>query len=200
MGGWLAGLKPEREFSFTMNKHFPEKFIEDIIFNTPQEKLRQRGLEIGYDAIFRQVNLGAYGILDILLVEYEKKHSFIDRRITITIMELKNEMLTSSAFFQALRYVKGIQTFIKETYSLENTDIDYNIIVCGPDIDRKEWIYLTDYYKNFYLYTFNYDFDGVHFQREEGYHLSSPKYPERLCQNCINSIKKIIKNKINGDR
>ena len=82
---------------------FLEKNLEDIIFETDNEKLQERGLDIRGKK-FRQLRLSHYGIADIVTV------SRIGQSLQIDIFELKKDVITVDTLLQALRYIEGIKT------------------------------------------------------------------------------------------
>lgn len=157
---------------------FLEKDLENIIWESDNKKLREKGLWI-YGKKLRQLRIGNYGIAD--LVTYEKmisengKSFFLD----ITVYELKKEKAGISAFLQALRYCKGISTYLN--YKRPNIEYKLNIVLCAKEIDKtSDYIFLTDLLENESYYTlnsvlnfsFDYDIDGIKFIKESGYDLT----------------------------
>jgi hypothetical protein len=158
---------------------FLEKDLEQIIWETDNEKLQQKGLLISGKKL-RQLRIGNYGIAD--LVTYEKiPHDFLSNSyFEITVYELKKEKAGISAFLQALRYCKGIYTYL-EIYK-PNIAFKLNIVLCAKEIDTtSDYIFLTDLLNSedfntlntITNYSFNYGIDGIEFKEEKGYNLSS---------------------------
>jgi len=158
---------------------FLEQDLENIIFNTDNDKLWDRGLHISGKK-FRQFRIGNYGIADLITVEKEIP-PFGDSYLNITIYELKKENIDISAYLQAIRYAKGIQHYLKKrNFYKFNLYINLvgSVINLGSDI-----IYLNSllpgediYDANSSLryissYTYSYDFDGLSFERHDGYQL-----------------------------
>ena len=151
---------------------FLEKDLEQIIFETPQEKLRERGLLIRYDAILRQVNLGSYGIADLVTFRYSNFN-----RIDITIYELKEATLNHNALDQACRYAIGVNNIIEEFHYLERRDIYLNIVLIGSKIDTtSDFVYLCQMNSRIDLYTYEYSFDGIDFERCNTWNMENTKY------------------------
>jgi len=158
--------------------NFLEKDLEDIIWESDNEKLQQKGFFIRGKKL-RQLRIGNYGIAD--LVTYKKVSDvFEPPYLDITVYELKKEKAGISAFLQALRYCKGISTYLDEY----KPSIDYklNIILCAKQIDvESDFIFLTDLlYSNDYSvlntlrnFSFTYGIDGIQFKIEKGYNLSN---------------------------
>lgn len=163
--------------------NFLEKDLEDIIFNTDNEKLCSRGLFIGGKKI-RQPRIGNYGIADI--ISYRKiylpfaRYSFLK----IDVWELKKEEINTNTLLQAVRYCKGIKRYLEKYRDFQYFNLNINLI--GKHINTNEtFIYLTDLIgsddelecsqnlNEISLYTYEYNFDGIFFKREHGYCLTN---------------------------
>lgn len=160
--------------------NFLEKDLEDIIYDTPNKLLRSRGLKINGKK-FRQIKLGNYGILDLLTVKYCKSSN----HIVITVFELKKDIVNINTFLQAVRYVKGLQRYIKKSkYSTKN--FRYNIVLVGSEVNQNsDFIYLPDLLSNncnlpvslsLENYYFKYNVDGIKFINEKGYNLLTENF------------------------
>lgn len=153
--------------------NFLEKNLEDIIFNTPNHLLIERGLHIG-GAKKMQVRIGNYGIADIItydkgeLIDYDGKRWHGET--CITVYELKQQEINASALLQAIRYAKGVQRYLQK-----HKGKHYEVKVCliGSSIEQGSGFpYLSDFMSDFMsVYTYKYDFDGISFNWEYGYHL-----------------------------
>ena len=155
---------------------FLEKDLENIIWESDNEKLREKGLEI-YGKKFRQIRIGNYGIADLITVD-RRLDCYEEYFLDITIYELKKEKAGISAFLQAIKYCKGIQTYMLNKRS--NTLFKLNIVLCAKNIDTEsDYIYISDLissdeYENIcsvYNYSFNYGIDGIIFKQEKNYNL-----------------------------
>lgn len=137
---------------------FLERDLEDIIYNTNQEDIRDRGLFCYvYDSIFRQVPLGNYGITDIITFK-----SFGKNRKVITVYELKNKILNEKAFWQLVRYMKAIEHFVR-IYDICDRPIIRGVLI-GRYIDKSgEFCYLPTIHSNIEIFTYDYEFDGISF-------------------------------------
>lgn len=161
---------------------FLEKDLEEILFDNMQYNSGiQTICDAGYHIqkpfkSFRQLKIGDYGVADIVTIDragfYEPQgeHMF---NLKITVFELKKEKISMSAFLQAVRYCKGIESYM---YGFRNKiiDIDFKIVLIGKTIDKKSsFTYLSDYIESdsFTLkcYTYDYEMSGLKFKSESGY-------------------------------
>ena len=153
---------------------FLEKNLEDIIFNTPNHLLRERGLAI-YGKKKRQVRIGNYGVADILVFDKGLYYTTTESEsfrygLCINVLELKQEQINVSTLLQATRYAKGISSYLTKYRK-----VYYPVRVCliGSSIDKQtSFPYLSDFLFEFMsIYTYKYDFDGIKFNREFDYKL-----------------------------
>lgn len=159
---------------------FLEKDLEQIIFETRNELLREKGLSISGKKV-RQLRLGNYGIADIVTITKPdfipstepKYNGFFEDCIYIDIYELKQDKISVSAFLQACGYYKGISTYISKHNKLKRQyKIRLNLV--GKSIDTaSEFIYLPDIFDDIYFYTYDYDFNGITFTHQCGYCLTN---------------------------
>jgi len=86
--------------------------------------------------LIRQMNLGVYGIADLVSFEFEiyPDHTFLQ----VCVYELKKEKVTAPAFVQAFRYA----TAIKDSIELSHPKISLSVkvAVVGTDIDESCFI------------------------------------------------------------
>lgn len=169
--------------------NFLEKDLEEIIFTSSKDLLRERGLFIPNRSKFkRQLRVGNYGIVDLVSIT---RPLFIpsEKRMwkgEICVYELKKDKISISSFLQALNYLKGIQRYLDKKGSLEN--YDYKIRLIGKDCDKhSSFIYLSDiintdeydegldrpsrFYVEKYVYT--YGIEGILFKDVCGYSLTN---------------------------
>jgi hypothetical protein len=168
---------------------FLEKDLEEIIFSTPNEQLRKRGLNIN-GIKRRQVYIGNYGRADIItretsesldyypnLIHEDKEYfSFSSEKIHLfTIYELKQNKLNINSFLQAINYCKGISDYIDNNKCLSS--YNFNICLIGKEIDKSNaFCYLPDFINSssfsLFIYTYSYEFDGVKFKSHSQYSLT----------------------------
>ncbi len=157
--------------------NFLEKDLEILIFEASKtldgrEQLRKRGLDFIFNPLHRQVDLGAYGILDLLQVQYETFGK--QPKISIDVIELKKDEINVETFLQAIRYCTGIREYIKSRY--DDADISFNIHLIGKVLETKSnFCFLTDWidYQGFDLIFYEYKASlevGFYFETKSGYH------------------------------
>lgn len=166
---------------------FLEKNLEDIIFETDNEKLQERGLDIN-GRKFRQLRLSHYGISDLVTV---CRHG---QNLHIEIIELKKDLITTDTLIQSLRYLAGIKNFLRKRKF--RNKVFYTIKLCGKSIQNLrdlsllcsnmsatnseiEWIQLI---------TYSYDFNGLKF--EEHYEHITDSFGDKISFENVSSKKK----------
>jgi hypothetical protein len=144
-----------------------EKDLEDMIFMDIERgcpNCYDRGLEIpllwesheNKVYWYRQVNLGAYGIAD--LVGFTRQ----DGNIYVNIVELKNIPLTAKDFNQVFRYKTGVSEIIKSTFK-RKVRFAIEVFLIGPSIDDGHYIQNES---NITLFTFEFSLDGFQFDKK----------------------------------
>lgn len=165
--------------------NFLEKDLENIIWESDNEKLQERNLPI-MGKKFRQFKIGSYGILDLMTVRRKYYYDYDLETylpyLDITIYELKKEKVGISAFLQAIRYCKGIKTYFES----KKPEIEFalNVVLVGKQVDtNSDFIFLLDLIdfqesgnangliKRLKAYSFDYHIDGIKFKCHEGYDL-----------------------------
>lgn len=157
---------------------FLEKDLETIIWETDNEKLFNKGIFIN-GVKKRQLRIGNYGVADIVCIS--KQYTEPDNKpyLLINVMELKKENAGISAFLQALRYVKGIETYLK--HRKVKFDYKFSITLVAKKIDtNSSYIFLSDFMKYYYHgelfltlsnYSYKYTVDGIMFKEEFDYNI-----------------------------
>lgn len=150
---------------------FLEKDLEDIVFDTNNRLLIDRGL--GHTRLarkkYRQVKIGNYGIADLITVHFYEK-SF---NICIRVWEFKKGKINTDTFLQGMRYLKGVQRYLERRYKEKDYFFDYQLILVGKDIDLSDSMcYIPDFFTDVYFYTYKYNFDGIEFINKYGYKLT----------------------------
>lgn len=129
-----------------MEQKFLEKNLEDIICNSDKSYLYERGLNVQGE-LFRQYNLGKYGIADIVEFKHIDPYSYIQRHNSVeyvaTVYELKRNEIDFNTFAQAIRYVYGLS--IKNKIENPSCNFQYRIVLIGSKIlNKDELIYMPD--------------------------------------------------------
>lgn len=157
---------------------FLEKELEQIIWESDKAQLENRGLSL-YGTLYRQKPIGNYGIADIIQVE--KAYSKNKPYLIIDVLELKQEKIGISAFLQAVRYAKGIQSYLEgrkvKNYILNikliGKELDMSGSICFlPDlIDVNKKILNFGKLNSVKFITYEYRLNGLMFKEEKGYKL-----------------------------
>lgn len=159
---------------------FLEKDLEQIIWEADNDLLIGKGLSI-YGVKKRQLRIGNYGVADI--VTFSKNYDYINGKIypflDITVYELKKEKVGIGAFLQAIRYCKGIQTFLQDKRK-NYINFKLHIVLASKEVDtNSDFIYITDLFNSneyFFInsvnfYSFKYTINGIEFQNVSNYNL-----------------------------
>lgn len=157
---------------------FLEKDLEQIIMETPNEILQERGLDV-MGVKKNQLRIGNYGILDVLL--FERGNIKYDIIPTITILELKKDKVGIGAFLQSINYLKGIQDYL-EKRNINSDKFVCNIKLIGKELDTSgSFCFLPDLIGGYEevtgclnsldFYTYEYTIDGLMFKNHSGYEL-----------------------------
>jgi hypothetical protein len=118
-----------------------EEYILLEVYNNPdkyEELFLQNNINRG--SLFSQVNLGEYGVADLVSLSYHKSDGvFIEERnlLYIEIIEIKAMEIKPGAFLQAIRYATGISEFFKHIINTRNTAIRIHVKLLGKSITIK---------------------------------------------------------------
>lgn len=162
--------------------NFLEKDLEEIIFNTSKDILKQRGLPI-FGIKKRQLRLGKYGIADLVTIEWDSL--YWDKHYIITIYELKKDKIGISSFLQVLGYAKAIKSYLEDVRNICNFKI--KIVLIGKELDTTgSFCYIPELFSNdssdvalgqiydVNFYTYNFDINGFNFKSHYGYGIENP--------------------------
>jgi hypothetical protein len=148
---------------------FLEKNLEDIICDGLADKeigksIAERGLTpigVAYRHQ-RQVRIGNYGVADIITL------TRTEQGFLFSIYELKKSVIDLDTLLQASRYRAGLSSYLRKKLNNE-TSIAIECILIGDKVSSdSDWIYLPPMMRNnISVYTYNYQFDGIHFKNEE---------------------------------
>ena len=101
-----------------MEFEFPsEKFIEDYICQKFNDELCPITLRYSHESrLYRQLDLGVYGIPDLVYLTPEKDSFYNEFVLVIEVLELKNTALKLKDYAQLSKYITGIRRML-EPYS-----------------------------------------------------------------------------------
>jgi hypothetical protein len=153
-----------------------EKEIEDVLFQSLPNRavLKERGFIHFENKYYRQMYLGSYGQADIVGASIHKGDK--ERQIDITIYELKKDEINMATLMQAMRYVRGIQTYFEKIFSEYIPIQKYKIVCIGKTIDMTtEFIFSPNIFDNVFLYTYGIDLiKGITFTPIKNYKVLDP--------------------------
>ena len=146
--------------------NFLEQDLESIIYKTPNDILRSRGLDIIDGHKKRQVNFKDFGIADLVTINKSENGTFV-----INVFELKKEEINTSTLFQALNYTTAISLYLMHKQDkcsyYRKYDFDIKITLIGKKYTKNDCIirFPLVFSKNLNLFTYSYDFNGIHFNK-----------------------------------
>lgn len=156
-----------------------EKELEDLIFNTNNENLQERGLEI-YGKKKRQLIIGNYGKLDLMTSYRGEEGCCKNDPLIITIMELKKNAIGVNTLNQIIRYAQGIKDYmairnfnnymIKLTLIGSAIELNNELFTYLPNLIQPSMKSLTNIFSIDY-YVYKIDWDGIYFEKHKGYSL-----------------------------
>lgn len=161
--------------------NFLEKDLEQILWETDSSKLEERGLYNISGIKKRQLRVGNYGVLDLMTVQRITSPDGM-KYLSITVFELKKELLDINTFLQAVRYCKGIISYLEKR---ERYEFELNIILVGKTIEKNSsFVFLTDMFQgndfgnysrvnSVNFFTYSYEFDGIKFNNHSDYKMTN---------------------------
>jgi hypothetical protein len=137
MGVVMAIIETEQE----LEDYLYETFVED-----PCESILSDF--VGGGKIFRQVNITGYGIIDLIIVNFDiPNHENAYPDVEITIIELKKDQINYKALEQLAKYRTAIKRYLNTIIEDVSKELSYNIngILIGKKIDdQNNFVYLVD--------------------------------------------------------
>lgn len=165
---------------------FLEKDLEQIIYEASDEQLKDLRLS---GKRYRQLKIGNYGIADLVFIKrkygYEANTPFIEfRGLEITVCELKKDKIGIAAFFQAIRYCKGIKSYLEDRGF---NCFEFRIVLIGRGVDDSgSFIFMPELFdnadndccldkriKSIKYFNYSYDYSGIKFNAYDSYRLTN---------------------------
>lgn len=163
--------------------NFLEKDLEEIIFNTSREVLKEKGLPI-FGKMKRQLNLGRYGIADLVCVENDYNSNPWEKTLKFTIYELKKDKIGISSFLQILGYAKAIKVYLEDYRKID--DFKISLVLIGKEVDTTgSFCYIPELFHqdgsenslgqivDVTFFTYSFDINGFSFKEQSGYKIDS---------------------------
>ena len=100
----------------------------------------------------------------------------MDGKLYITIFELKRKDLNSDTIIQALRYKRGVESYLRNFRSYDHSKAIIEVVLIGRSVKGEGFKYLIGNLKRFYAYTYYYNERGINFDEVERFY--TPKEEE----------------------
>jgi len=142
-----------------------EKELEDYLYEVTQRNFDESPLEefAPEGEIFRQVNIGGYGVMDLVIVSFEFPCDMYSYpKVTITIIELKKHKINYQALGQISKYYRAIELFMNEITGELKNPLQYDIkgILIGESVDNEsDFVFLANNIEWLDLITYSIDFE-----------------------------------------
>lgn len=150
-----------------------EKELEDYIFESVSESMHNPITDESVDSIYRQVDLGSYGIADLVTFSYGEEF------LEVTIIELKKETIDIKTMAQLSRYYKAFCQYFEKKHPSKTVSIKL-IAVSGQICHTDDSAWLSDYlseHSNFQVYLCDFDLDsGVIFSEQIGWYKKGEEF------------------------
>lgn len=151
-----------------------EKDIEELLYEyiSYEHIMQERGFYQLQAKYYRQLNLGSYGIADLIGVRITPLNTG-NRFLNVTVYELKKDEINTGTLMQAARYVAVLKRIltnqIREGLSIVN--VNFDIVLIGRTVDTSsDFVFLSDFIDEVTLYTYHLDFiQGLRFESHEGF-------------------------------
>jgi hypothetical protein len=184
-----------------------EKEIEDVVWESSGIQLRERGLYLKIGSLkFRQLNLGSYGIADIVTFKFVRetqlsrvrKYTNTEWVLQVDVLELKKEEVNIGTLLQAVEYCKGVQRFLEKRIDGNfQYRIEFGIVLIGKKIEMKSaFCFMPDFFKNLSLYTYQIDLEkGIRFNSHDDYNHIDEVLPPLDNYLTMENIKRMLETK-----
>jgi hypothetical protein len=157
-----------------------EKKLEEMIYNqligeTDIEELPFGGIAYEYSAIHRQLDLGHFGIADIVAFS---KYVF-DQRYTIDVFELKKGKLNWDSLAQVIKYANGLRIYVGKYCAIKPYRINMYLIG-GSVLSDNSFEFITKNFPNINIITYELSENGVSYTDNTQWWCKDLKIPKKL--------------------
>lgn len=141
-----------------------EKQLEDMICLENRFELVTRGLEVfDHDHLFRQYNLGSYGIIDLVGISATTQFGYLE--VFVTIYELKKDEIGMSALGQICRYKKAFEDHFQDAGI---SQFEVRTVLIGSQIEASSnFVYVASQIDLLHCYTYEIGIKGLSFTEHE---------------------------------
>lgn len=185
---------------------FLEKDLEDVIFECSKTKegfdlLDDRGIGI-WGKMYRQVNLGSYGIADLISFDISNRYTRTGRRIRtlyVKVYELKKDVIGVESMLQVCRYISAIRSLFEDSPHYAECELEISGVLIGRRFDKSsDFAFLYNEIDNIDIYTYDYKIDGIKFEHiSKCWRRTDPNFSEELVSSfnapTYSEIKDILK-------
>jgi len=141
-----------------------EKELEDMICLENRSFLEERGLDFPHEKLIRQLNLGVYGISDLIGISYERESEDVVTSISIYVYELKKDHINQATLTQVSRYISGLKRYFSDLSIFENIEVKFMPVLIGSGVDLTgNFVYMLELVENIEVYTYSLKIDGIYF-------------------------------------
>lgn len=158
---------------------FLERDLEDILFECMCSKggrdlLAEHGLDTN-GVVYRQVEIGSYGRIDLMTVELDIYDD--SPQMDITVYELKRGTIDVNTLMQGARYITGLTDILSKHDNLKRNNVRLYLRLIGKNIDSSsDFVFLYNMLnERIQVYTFNFNIEGLFFNYEEKCWLKTDK-------------------------
>lgn len=172
-----------------------EKSLEDFIYNHWRETGRFIADGKEYQVCLRQVNLGGYGIADLIFVSLDL--SDIENTLFVFhVVELKNEKIKLKDFGQISRYLTGVNKATASSHNYKRFRSYGSLVVKDGIINDNDAAYIPNILGTVHVYEFKIDPVSCSIVFEEFTGAYRPKEDvdevlENLTYDALNLIEKV---------
>ena len=174
------------EIKVSKVKFNSEKDLEDYICEYMEKHGQCPVTGENVELWWRQVNFGGYGIADIIKAYFDPNGD-----IYLTVLELKNEKITSKCLAQTLRYRTCVKEFIGERFNKHEEKIHVYSEILGTRLSMQDdTCYLVNDLESLSVYSFEIDVDNG-FSVEsigKGWSRTNPEFKDN--KDIVNQIRK----------
>ena len=183
-----------------------EKELEDYLFSL---KINRNPLLVD-GKCFRQVNLGGYGIIDLLYIDIKSECAPPEYPqypyVTITVVELKKGSIDFSSLGQICRYKRGLERFLSQQINKRyhiTSRIKVEGVLVGSDYANGDICYTIDQINWLECWHYNLDLkEGIELEHSTGWYRDDEDFKSlfRLKEAFFPRYLRLFKNSVRSDR
>lgn len=175
---------------------FLERDLEDILYNYTAACNQSGFITPPYDFVgagkmFRQVNLGGYGVADLVEVVIVRDDAG-RRHLFINIIECKQNQIDIFAYMQVKRYKAAFLELLADI-NLSNTSVHVHTVLVGKSIEEdSDFVFLLNDDRFCTVFRYAYSHDGIKFTLEPNIWFRPEGYGSKLRENAAAAIRELL--------